>query len=97
MTEIAPPRVAASEAKDDGLVQLEHAETDQPPLAKGPTDYSGARAKSDPVEIALVRKLDRRILPMLWGMYFLNYVSFCLLFWRKKENEEIEISSSLLF
>ncbi|KZZ91134.1 Major facilitator superfamily domain, general substrate transporter [Moelleriella libera RCEF 2490] len=75
MTEIAPPRVAASEAKDDGLVQLEHAETDQPsPLAKGPTDYSGARAKSDPVEIALVRKLDRRILPMLWGMYFLNYL-----------------------
>jgi hypothetical protein len=38
-------------------------------------DYSGAAAKSDPAEIALVRKLDMRIMPMLWAMYFLNYVS----------------------
>jgi hypothetical protein len=38
-------------------------------------DYSGAVAKSDPVEIALVKKLDWRIMPTLWCMYFLNYVS----------------------
>lgn len=38
-------------------------------------DYSGATGKSDPAEIALVRKLDMRIMPMLWAMYFLNYVS----------------------
>ena len=38
-------------------------------------DYSGARAKTDAKEIALVRKLDRRLLPMLCVMYFLNYVS----------------------
>jgi hypothetical protein len=37
-------------------------------------DYSGATAKTDPAEIALVRKLDRRILPTLCAMYFLNYV-----------------------
>ena len=37
-------------------------------------DYSGASRKVDPAEIALVRKLDRRILPMLCAMYFLNYV-----------------------
>lgn len=37
-------------------------------------DYSGAVAKTDAAEIALVRKLDRRILPMLCAMYFLNYV-----------------------
>ena len=34
-------------------------------------DYSGAVAKTDEVEIALVKKLDRRILPILWAMYFL--------------------------
>ena len=37
-------------------------------------DYSGARGKTDPKEIALVKKLDRRILPTLCVMYFLNYV-----------------------
>jgi len=28
-------------------------------------DYSGAKAKTDPAEIALVKKLDRWIMPML--------------------------------
>lgn len=37
-------------------------------------DYSGAVAKSSPEEIQLVRKLDWRIMPTLWAMYFLNYV-----------------------
>lgn len=37
-------------------------------------DYAGAAAKSDPVEIALVKKLDWRIMPTLCTMYFLNYV-----------------------
>ncbi|KAF3905617.1 hypothetical protein ABW21_db0201031 [Orbilia brochopaga] len=37
-------------------------------------DYSGAREKTDPEEIALVRKLDRWIMPMLWSMYWLNYL-----------------------
>ncbi|PVH95318.1 MFS general substrate transporter [Periconia macrospinosa] len=35
-------------------------------------DYSGAVAKTDPKEIALVRKLDYRIMPALFCMYFLN-------------------------
>ena len=34
-------------------------------------DYSGAVAKTDPEEIALVRKLDCRIMPALFCMYFL--------------------------
>jgi hypothetical protein len=38
--------------------------------AKG-GDYSGAVAKTDPAEIALVRKLDMRIMPALFCMYFL--------------------------
>lgn len=41
---------------------------------KAQGDYSGATAKVDPVEIKLVRKLDFRIMPILWAMYFLNYV-----------------------
>ncbi|KAH6723812.1 major facilitator superfamily domain-containing protein [Leptodontidium sp. MPI-SDFR-AT-0119] len=35
-------------------------------------DYSGAVAKTDVAEIALVRKLDMRIMPALFCMYFLN-------------------------
>ncbi|KAF3934524.1 hypothetical protein ABW19_dt0206268 [Dactylella cylindrospora] len=38
------------------------------------TDYSGAHEKTDPREIALVKKLDRWIMPMLWSMYWLNYL-----------------------
>jgi hypothetical protein len=34
-------------------------------------DYSGAVAKTDPAEIALVKKLDSRIMPALFCMYFL--------------------------
>ena len=43
--------------------------------AREDADYSGAVSKTDPAEIALVRKLDWRIMPTLWAMYFLNYVS----------------------
>jgi MFS family permease len=32
------------------------------------------RQKTDPREIALVKKLDRWIMPMLWSMYWLNYL-----------------------
>ncbi|KAF7554814.1 hypothetical protein G7Z17_g2669 [Cylindrodendrum hubeiense] len=37
-------------------------------------DYSGAAGKTDPAEIALVKKLDRMIMPIIWAMYFLNYL-----------------------
>jgi len=37
-------------------------------------DYAGAVAKTDPAEIRLVKKLDWRIMPTLWVMYFLNYL-----------------------
>lgn len=37
-------------------------------------DYSGARKKTDPAEIRLVRKLDMWIMPILWLMYWLNYL-----------------------
>ena len=47
-------------------------------LAPENVDYSGATAKTDPKEIALVRKLDWWIMPILWLMYWLNYL-VCLI------------------
>ncbi|KXH25685.1 major facilitator superfamily transporter [Colletotrichum salicis] len=44
------------------------------PRNTGKIDYSGAQEKTDPKEIALVKKLDRWIMPMLWSMYWLNYL-----------------------
>ncbi|GKU10921.1 unnamed protein product [Fusarium langsethiae] len=37
-------------------------------------DEFGAHAKTDPREIALVKKLDKYIIPMLWLMYLFNYL-----------------------
>lgn len=37
-------------------------------------DYSGAHEKTDPAEIALVKRLDLFIMPTLWAMYWLNYL-----------------------
>lgn len=51
--------------------EVEVASTYETTALNSQGDYSGAIAKSDEVEIALVKKLDRRILPMLWAMYFL--------------------------
>lgn len=50
-------------------VQMEIAGDSLSPQAVG--DYSGAVSKSNAAEIALCRKLDRRILPILWAMYYL--------------------------
>ncbi|KAH7416813.1 putative MFS transporter [Cadophora sp. MPI-SDFR-AT-0126] len=37
-------------------------------------DRFGAWTKTDPAEIALVKKLDLHIMPILWLMYFLNFL-----------------------
>ncbi|KAI8165908.1 putative transporter [Colletotrichum sp. SAR 10_70] len=37
-------------------------------------DEFGAHTKTDPKEIALVKKIDWYILPILWVMYFLNFL-----------------------
>lgn len=77
--------------KPGGPLEIEHDEKSVKGEAVVSGDYSGAAEKTDPVEIALVRKLDRRIMvslisqlsddlaltfckPILWAMYFLNYV-----------------------
>ena len=51
-------------------VRVEDAMTENHKLEDG-CDYSGAVAKTDPQEIALVKKLDIRIIGILWAMYFL--------------------------
>ncbi|KAK2731097.1 major facilitator superfamily transporter [Colletotrichum kahawae] len=60
--------------KPGGPLEIEHDEKSVKGEATVSGDYSGAAEKTDPVEIALVRKLDRRIMPILWAMYFLNYL-----------------------
>ncbi|KAL4929302.1 major facilitator superfamily domain-containing protein [Aspergillus undulatus] len=42
--------------------------------AAGRTDYTGASAKTDPAEIRLVRKVDFIMMPVLWLMYWFNYL-----------------------
>ncbi|KAL6705504.1 hypothetical protein ACN47E_006620 [Coniothyrium glycines] len=66
-------------AEKNDIVMLEQTTTrDEENLKSVPivekTDYSGAYEKTDPREIALVKKLDRWIMPMLWSMYWLNYL-----------------------
>ncbi|KAG5795541.1 hypothetical protein H9Q69_005400 [Fusarium xylarioides] len=54
------------------IFQNEYPEKTVPQVEK--IDYSGAHEKTDPKEIALVKKLDRWMMPMLWSMYWLNYL-----------------------
>lgn len=71
-------------AKDNQIVigdekpKNEYTENESVALEKGGVsdnaDYTGAEAKTDPAEIALVRKIDWRLMPTLCIMYFLNYV-----------------------
>jgi hypothetical protein len=52
-------------------VQMEVAPNGDSLSSQPEGDYSGAVSKSNAAEIALCRKLDRRILPILWAMYYL--------------------------
>ncbi|TKX20023.1 MFS transporter-like protein 141 [Elsinoe australis] len=56
----------------DSHVEYAPGEEGKEPVER--TDYSGAHAKTDPKEIALVKKIDRWIMPTLWLMYWLNYL-----------------------
>jgi hypothetical protein len=59
-------------------------------------DYSGAREKTDPAEIRLVRKLDMWIMPTLWLMYWLNYLDRNAIALARLNNleEDLNLSSS---
>lgn len=67
------------EAKpNDDLVETPTVESGDLKGVREGADYSGAVQKTSPEEIKLVRKLDLRIMPTLWCMYFLNYVSLII-------------------
>jgi hypothetical protein len=59
----------ASDLKDTSDVYVEKTAVQDHNVEAG--DYSGAVAKTDPEEMKLVRKLDIRIMTILWAMYFL--------------------------
>lgn len=67
------PNQTASE-KVLEATHFEDCEKSVVPATEARIDYSGAYEKTDPKEIALVKKLDRWIMPMLWSMYWLNYL-----------------------
>ncbi|KAJ3940387.1 uncharacterized protein N0V96_009384 [Colletotrichum fioriniae] len=61
-----------ADPKDPNLVPVDVEEALK--IAPEARDYAGAHAKYDPAEIALVRRLDWMIMPILWFMYWLNYL-----------------------
>ncbi|KAI1346330.1 MFS transporter-like protein [Xylaria sp. FL0043] len=68
-----PPAV---EATKDGIVLEHYDDTRDGPkndVIEQP-DRFGSYAKVDPKEIALVKKLDLYMMPVLWLMYFLNFL-----------------------
>ncbi|KAK5170693.1 uncharacterized protein LTR77_005283 [Saxophila tyrrhenica] len=72
MTSARAAQVDIVPAEKEDVLQNEYAFDAKEQGAR--IDYSGAHEKTDPVEIALVKKLDLWIMPMLWGMYWLNYL-----------------------
>ncbi|KAF4996851.1 hypothetical protein FDECE_12287 [Fusarium decemcellulare] len=70
--EIRDDEKRAARDVEPQIFQDENPEKPVPKVDK--VDYSGAHEKTDPKEIALVKKLDRWMMPMLWSMYWLNYL-----------------------
>ena len=56
--------LAPTTTKEQQEIILNELTTDEKGNAIATLDYSGAHEKSDPREIALVKKLDRWIMPM---------------------------------
>ncbi|KAB2571368.1 putative mfs transporter protein [Lasiodiplodia theobromae] len=58
------------------MERIEHVETTddvvKPKIEK--VDEFGAHSKTDPKEIAIVKKIDWYMLPILWLMYFMNFL-----------------------
>ncbi|KAI3558523.1 MFS transporter [Colletotrichum abscissum] len=53
---------------------IDHQESPKEGGFRAHPDKFGSAAKVDPKEIALVRKLDTYLMPILWLMYFLNFL-----------------------
>ncbi|PMD52733.1 MFS general substrate transporter [Hyaloscypha bicolor E] len=65
-TDLEPVALHAEQTRESTVIESEKAGIVR--------DYSGAIVVLNPIEQALVRKLDYRIMPTLWLMYWLNYL-----------------------
>ncbi|UPK99503.1 hypothetical protein LCI18_010438 [Fusarium solani-melongenae] len=82
-------------AHDEEKGQCHHLEKHES-HASAARDGTGARSKTNPAEIKLVRKLDWVILPMLWIMYWFNYLDRNAITVARLDNleEELNLSST---
>lgn len=76
-----PANMATSDSKrasrdDEKLEHWVDTEDEKADPNSQKVDYSGAALETSPEEVKLVNKLDWRIMPCLWSMYFL-YVTMC--------------------
>ncbi|KAJ8106034.1 hypothetical protein ONZ43_g7198 [Nemania bipapillata] len=73
---MASPQPLAPVEWTKGGAVIEHCDDtrDDPKRDIEQPDRFGAYAKVDPKEIALVKKLDLYMMPVLWLMYFLNFL-----------------------
>ncbi|KAL2204527.1 MFS general substrate transporter [Sarocladium strictum] len=73
---VTPPGGHHGDIQKESYNELEHQESadlQKLPKVDGLDEFGGHR-KTDPAEIALVRKLDTYMLPILWLMYLFNYL-----------------------
>lgn len=57
-------------------------------------DWTGSQKKSDPAEIRLVRKIDFVMMPVLWIMYWFNYLDRNAITVARLDNLEAELGLS---
>ncbi|KAL6352420.1 hypothetical protein LRP88_14187 [Fusarium phalaenopsidis] len=69
------PATNTTNPKDEATVDhVDFQEDIMKPTDVEQHDKFGSHAKTDPKEVALVKKLDMYLMPILWIMYFLNFL-----------------------
>ncbi|KAJ4376000.1 hypothetical protein N0V83_001280 [Neocucurbitaria cava] len=74
MATTTPSDPVASKPSVERIDTISLADNPEKPQQHVELDKFGAAEKSDPAEIALVRKIDLYMLPILWLMYFFNFL-----------------------
>ncbi|KAK7755721.1 hypothetical protein SLS62_002333 [Diatrype stigma] len=90
------PRPSATSVREEVEMVVQDNFGDDPKKHVQQPDRFGSFAKTDPKEIALVKKLDWYMLPILWLMYFLNFLDRNAVVNGKLNNmsEELNMTSS---
>ena len=81
---------ASKDIEKPSGVQVEDAMMEDKHVESG-ADYAGAVKKTDPGEIKLVKKLDVRIMTILWAMHFLNYLDHNVIAQARLDNLEEDL------